>query len=201
MARRAHGETRQPAPAPRPFVAEELDENFNPFASPQAEDTRPSFAGMYQQSAEPLNVEYGGFFARWAASFLDGIITGIVRVVILIGLIFGTVGRGGSEQDEDSPAMMALGLMFYVIWLGIPWLYEALMVSSDRQATLGKMALGLKVTNLAGNQIGFGQASGRHFGKLALGLLFGLGFFMQAFDPKGQALHDKLAGCLVIKSR
>ena len=79
------------------------------------------------------------------------------------------------------------------------WLYFALMESSSKQATLGKMALGIRVTDVNGNRIGFGRATGRHFAKILSGLILGIGFLMAAFTEKKQALHDMIAGTLVVK--
>ncbi len=194
--------SRSASPPSRPFDDGDLNENFNPFASPQAEDTRPTFAATGEYET-PDFVEYGGTLTRWVASILDCLITGFVLIIgiVIIGIGAATFIGAELEADEESPIVLVVGLMFYAILFGVPWLYEALMVSSSRQATLGKLALGLKVTDLNGQPVSFGQATGRHFGKYISGLLFGLGYFMQAFDPKGQALHDKLAGCLVIRSR
>ncbi len=59
--------------------------------------------------------------------------------------------------------------------------------------------MGLKVKGLNGNKIGFGKATGRHFGKILSGMILFIGFIMAAFTEKKQALHDKMAGCLVIE--
>ena len=73
------------------------------------------------------------------------------------------------------------------------------MESSEYQATLGKMLLGLKVTDLKGRRISFLRATGRHFGKILSGLILGIGFFMIAFTKKKQGLHDIITECLVLK--
>jgi uncharacterized RDD family membrane protein YckC len=78
-------------------------------------------------------------------------------------------------------------------------LYAALMESSSKQATLGKMALGVRVTDLDGNRIGFGKATGRHFAKILSALILGIGFLMVAFTQRKQGLHDMLAGTLVMR--
>jgi uncharacterized RDD family membrane protein YckC len=73
------------------------------------------------------------------------------------------------------------------------------MESSSWQATLGKKILGLRVTDLAGNRITFARASGRFFGKILSGMILGIGFLMAGFTARKQALHDILAGCLVLR--
>jgi hypothetical protein len=77
------------------------------------------------------------------------------------------------------------------------WLYFALMESSANQATFGKMALGIKVTDLQGNSISFGKASGRYFAKLVSACTLGVGYVMAGFTKRRQALHDMMVGCLV----
>jgi uncharacterized RDD family membrane protein YckC len=83
----------------------------------------------------------------------------------------------------------------------LPWLYWAIMESSSRQATLGKMALGIVVTDLEGHRISFGKATGRYFGKLISLLILLIGFIMIAFTDKKQGLHDMMAGCVVVVKR
>ena len=81
----------------------------------------------------------------------------------------------------------------------VSWLYFALLESSPKQATLGKMALGIKVTDLDGNRISFGRATGRFFAKIISGVILMIGYIMAAFTAKKQALHDIIASTLVIK--
>jgi uncharacterized RDD family membrane protein YckC len=59
------------------------------------------------------------------------------------------------------------------------------------------MALGLVVTDLDGQRISFGKASGRHFGKIISSLILCIGFIMAGFTERKQALHDIMAGTLV----
>jgi uncharacterized RDD family membrane protein YckC len=94
-----------------------------------------------------------------------------------------------------------LTLIWYAGSIALQWLYEAFMTSSSKQATLGKMAMGVVVTDLAGNRISFGRATGRFFGKLLSGIILMIGYLMQPFTEKKQALHDILAGTLVVKQR
>jgi uncharacterized RDD family membrane protein YckC len=96
-----------------------------------------------------------------------------------------------------------MGRMFgvQIVAVVIEWLYFAGMESSAGQATLGKRALGIKVTDMSGNRITFGKATGRFFGKILSSLILLIGFLMAAFTQKKQALHDLLAGTLVVNRR
>jgi uncharacterized RDD family membrane protein YckC len=73
------------------------------------------------------------------------------------------------------------------------------MESSSNQATLGKMVVGLKVTNMEGEPISFMNATGRYFAKIISAIILMIGYIMAAFNPKKQALHDQLAKTLVLK--
>ena len=86
-----------------------------------------------------------------------------------------------------------------MVALVVQWLYFAVMESSAKQATLGKMAVGIRVTDLAGNRVSFLRASGRYFGKIISGMILCVGYLMAAFTARKQALHDMMAGCLVVR--
>jgi uncharacterized RDD family membrane protein YckC len=137
----------------------------------------------------PTVTGYAGFWRRVLAALVDGLIIGVVTAPITLS----TMG------NYAEPGNQAAGSPFYPIVTVAQWLYFALMESSSKQATLGKMALGIKVTDLNGNRIGFGKATGRYFAKILSALILGIGFLMAAFTAKKQALHDMLAGTLVVK--
>jgi uncharacterized RDD family membrane protein YckC len=84
--------------------------------------------------------------------------------------------------------------------LVLQWLYYAWMESSEHQATLGKMALGLIVTDLDDRRVSFARATGRFFAKIISGLIpLAIGYIMAGFTEKKQALHDMIASTLVLR--
>src|SRR5581483_628575 len=98
---------------------------------------------------------YAGFWRRVIAIIIDAIVLTIIEVVFggIIGLIAGLTGFG---FDSGSGGLSAgLVVLLYVVGFGFQWLYFALMESGAKQATLGKMALSIKVTDLEGRRIGF----------------------------------------------
>ena len=165
---------------------------------------------VYGGYAAVPRVEYAGFWPRFLAWLIDNVVLGLGVTLILIPLIFLT-GLGGyigefhpDEEINDAGIFMLVGFLFLVATasLVLTWLYHALMESSEWQATVGKKALGLVVTDMAGHRVSFGRATGRHFGKIVTNLVsfgIGLGYLMAAFTEKKQALHDMLAGCLVLR--
>ncbi len=156
-----------------------------------------SLPGLPGALAPPI---YAGFWLRFGAAILDTLVFLPVSFVLFAAL--GLTGSLSAEPDpEQVEAFMASYLIVLPLSLAVGWLYFALMESSTHQATLGKKVLGLKVTDLDGNRVSFGRATGRFFGKYLSGLIFYFGFIMAAFTEKKQALHDLIAGCLVLKRR
>lgn len=137
---------------------------------------------------------YAGFWRRVIASLIDGFITAIAFAIIsfMAGLFFHPHTSAGNESLE---AVMQL------VSTAIGWLYYALLESSASQATLGKQAMGIKVTDLHGNRITFARATGRYLAKILSALILCIGFIMVAFTAKKQGLHDLLANTLVEKTR
>jgi len=87
-----------------------------------------------------------------------------------------------------------------VISLAIGWLYFALLESSERGATVGKMVMGLRVVTSDGRRLSFMNATGRYFAKILSAIILCIGFIMVAFTDKKRGLHDIIAGTLVIKN-
>ena len=157
----------------------------------------PSLGYAAPQAYATSAVRYGGFWIRFVAVVIDAVIVNVVvwPVSAIFALVIGVAGGAVSM-----PRMGVHLVNLIVVWAlsGLAgWLYEAGMESSSRQATLGKMALGLKVTDLEGRRISFARATGRHFAKIVSGAILAIGFIMAGFTDRKQALHDMIAGTLV----
>ena len=148
-----------------------------------------------------LAVVYAGFWMRFAAVFIDGILMQIVLFPVSAGINIAFGGNIGGPQPgaNPDPKILVAVLLNLVISVVAQWLYFALQESSQKQATVGKRALGIRVTDLNGNRLSFGHATGRHFGKIVSGMICGIGYFMAGFTEKKQALHDSMASTLVVK--
>jgi uncharacterized RDD family membrane protein YckC len=147
-------------------------------------------------------IHYAGFWRRFVALIIDQLILAVPRWII--GLFFGVsvLSTILSMGDNFDPAIL-FGIIANAIWVAVitgilQWLYYALFESSAMQATPGKMALGIIVTDMDHQQISFMRASGRFFGKIISGLILCIGYIMAGFTPKKQALHDIMADCLVV---
>lgn len=139
---------------------------------------------------EHFSPSYGGFWVRFVAYIIDAILLGIISY--LLGEVMGFPSPFSGQ--ETTPFQNVLSTV-------VGWLYFTLMESGNMQATVGKRAMGLVVTDLNGNRISFLNATGRYFAKILSALILLVGFFMIGWDSKKQGLHDKLAETLVIYSR
>jgi uncharacterized RDD family membrane protein YckC len=131
---------------------------------------------------------------------IDGILVQLVVLPVSL-LIGGMIGVAGSAVSMPGIGIHLVGgIVSATLGLLANWIYEASMESSTKQATIGKMALGLKVTDLAGRRISFARATGRHFAKLVSGMILLIGYIMAGFTERKQALHDMIAGTLVVRT-
>ena len=146
--------------------------------------------------------EYANFWRRAVAMLIDTAIFGIPYLVMIavLGILAGLLA-GRAEEETISSVLTIGNCLMQILGLTAFWLYYALMESSPWQATLGKRALSIVVTDLDGNRISFGRATGRYWAKLLSGLLLGIGYLMPLFTEKKQTLHDSLAGCLAISGK
>ncbi len=154
-------------------------------------------------------VVYAGFWLRVVAAIIDGLILGVPFAFITFLLIVSALPFIAQSRDPMTIiATMLPRIMFLaIIYIVGTWLYWSLMESSSWQATLGKKALGLQVTDMAGSRPTFGRTSGRFFAGRGIGIVPYLGalYFLiscivAGFTERKQALHDMIANCLVVRS-
>ena len=126
-------------------------------------------------------MSYAGVLARFAAAMIDSLIF-VGFILLMFVVVF---------DDSLSSYEVVFTITFF-----IQWIYFAFM-ESRFGATFGKKLLGLTVVDLDGNTISFARASGRYFAKFLSGILC-IGYIMAFFTEKKQALHDMLAGTLVV---
>lgn len=157
-----------------------------------------------------------GFWKRYAAYFLDALLvnfaSGVLTTMLapmlladLIGPMLALLDPAATPTAEElnalmwaladrAPWMVAVSMAAYVL---VAWPYFALMECSAQQATVGKLALGIRVVDFHGQRIGFGRASGRFFATALSWLTLNLGHALAAWTPHKRALHDYLAGTRV----
>jgi uncharacterized RDD family membrane protein YckC len=178
----------------------------NPYSAPAA-----PLIPLPQTNAAALE-DYAGFWKRVAAFILDGIILYIPNLIILKSMgsdaAQATLTQAILAAPGDPHAMMAAYGQFYstmaaasLITTALSWLYFALCESSTWQATVGKLALGIRVTDLQGNRISFPRALGRYPAKFLSYIILFIGFLMVAWTQRKQGLHDLICGTLVLNGR
>ena len=184
-------------------------------AAPSAADYSSSGAAV--AAAAPAGARaYAGFWLRFVATIIDGLILGIpfsaLGFLVIASMLPAILQSAQNAQDPRAALGLAAAVLpriffLVVIVLGAGWLYWGLMESSAWQATLGKKALGLYVTDLSGARASFGRASGRYFAGRGISAIYGIGglyylidCIMAGFTERKQALHDMIAGCLVVRS-
>ncbi len=168
-------------------------------------------AALPQTNAATLE-DYAGFWKRAAAYILDAIVLYIPSMLIQ-KMMGGDAAEAAMKQGEiaassDPHLMLAAISQYYstmapavLIITMITWLYFAFCESSAWQATIGKMALGIRVTDMLGARISLPRALGRYPAKCLGAFILLIGFLMVAWTRRKQGLHDLLAGTLVLNGR
>jgi uncharacterized RDD family membrane protein YckC len=132
---------------------------------------------------------YAGFWWRALAFILDWIVLTVIDGIVAFA--------AGIDAWLHNAFAYRSTIGFYTFVIGL--LYFPLMESSRLRATLGKLACGLVVVDEDGRQLGFSRAFGRNLGKVVSAAILMIGFLMAGWTQRKQALHDMMAGCLVLK--
>jgi len=168
-----------------------------------------SYVQKLREGVAPVQpaFRYGGFWIRFVAVLIDGIILGVAGSAVQL-LLLGSSFRAFTQFRPDTPpdqALAAFGSMMGI--LGVSMListligasYEGLFVSR-LGATPGKMALGLKVVRPNGGPVSLGRAVGRYFAKWLSSLVLGIGYIIAGFDAEKRAMHDMIVDTRVVKA-
>jgi uncharacterized RDD family membrane protein YckC len=158
-------------------------------------------------SAPPDTLVPAGLALRALAWLIDGL---TLLVPISIWILFAENYTGFDveawSQITHPTAVQTREFLRYLLITQtgvflIHGIYHALLESSTWQATIGKRAMGIRVTDEAGRRITFGRAVGRHCARLLCELTLFLGYLMILMTARGQGLHDRIAGTLVVRNR
>lgn len=200
----------RPAPAAATFATASADAapdaDANPYAIAEpASPYAPPRAALAEtaQVVHGGEVVYAGFWKRVAASMIDGFVVGIVGGILqmILMMVFFGIGAGLSGNPEtmfESGGAIALLVLVYLLPLAMQALYFGMFHSSAKQATLGKMAIGIKVVDDNGGRITLARGIGRFFAYLLSSLTLGIGVLMVAFTDRKRGLHDMMASTLVV---
>ncbi len=177
---------------------------------PSAWETPVAASPAAAAIAHDAPVVYAGLWRRVAASILDSLVTTFAVYLIVIPLVFvvafgSSLGDSASTLDDGSALGIAIVVMSYGIGLAIPTLYFAWMQSSRLQASLGKLACGIKVVRADSNgaRVGFWRNVLRYLAYMLISVLtLGIGAvvaaFMAGMSQRKQTPHDKICDTLVV---
>ena len=140
---------------------------------------------------------HAGFWRRVVAWVIDALILSPVFALLYLSVAGSAAVPLAMQPGGLVPFRVWPSLWF--VWVLVPWLYYASCECSAWQATPGKLALGLRVTDEYGSRIGFARASGRFFGKFLSGFILDIGYMLVGWTERKQALHDLMAGCCVVR--
>jgi uncharacterized RDD family membrane protein YckC len=156
----------------------------------------PAYGGyaMYPGPASMPEEHFGGFWIRLVSYIIDAMVLAIPGMIV--GFIFGLGMAAGGASGEMVLDQAQFGGNLLGMVLG--WLYYAIM-ESRFGATVGKLAVGLRVVDENGMYPGFGRATARFFSKLLSACLLLIGFILIAFHPQKRGLHDLIAGTFIVR--
>lgn len=154
--------------------------------------------GIPMGYGEPLR--YAGFWIRFVAKFLDGLILSIPLMIVYVPFM---VTQMPNLADDDPAAMMRFQItsnLISLMTLPIQALYYILFVGA-KGATPAKMLLGLNVVRADGSPVGYGLATGRWFAAALNYLTFYIGWIIAGIDKQKRGLHDMICDTRVIHVR
>jgi uncharacterized RDD family membrane protein YckC len=162
-----------------------------------------------REGVAPLQpaLRYAGFWIRFVAALIDGIILGVAGSAVqllLVGSSFVPMMRIRPDAPPEEAfalfgAMMGRFALVMLVNSAMGACYEGFFVSRAG-ATPGKMALGLRVVRPNGAPVSLGRAFGRYFGKWLSSFILGIGYIMAGFDSQKRALHDMICDTRVVKA-
>ncbi|KZZ84081.1 RDD family protein [Bacillus sp. SJS] len=136
------------------------------------------------------SVKYGGFWIRFAASLIDFVILFTCFYIPFLPIIFG-------EPPESITPVILIYAAEYIAGLA----YFIIMPVTSWQGTIGKKLLGLKIVNEHGGRLTIGKSILRYLSFTVSALILYIGFIMDGFTSRKQALHDMMVKTYVVKSR
>jgi uncharacterized RDD family membrane protein YckC len=157
-------------------------------------ECKPTFVQKLKEGVaiQTTAMEYVGFGPRFGAKFLDGIIGFVISWVT--GFLMGYIYTASGGRSPLLPLFSSLTGFVIVFAFDIFLLLKF-------GATLGKMAVKIKVVRSDGSPVGLGTAVGRRFAEIVSGLIIYIGYFMVIGDPECRALHDRMCDTRVIRKK
>lgn len=141
-------------------------------------------------------LRYAGFWIRFGAKIVDGLILGIPLMVIVFAVIMGAAA-GAAGNNANAAWVNLVSIIAQVGYYGATVLYNAFFIGKFG-ATPGKMLCKIRVVTATGEKVSYGRATGRAFAEILSGLICNIGYLIAAFDSEKRALHDHLCNTRVV---
>ena len=155
---------------------------------------KPAFVQKMKEGvAVSGQLDYAGFWIRFAAFFIDYLILGVLNLMMYI-----PVGFLAPTAEDDPVALMVYMPFMMLLQFAIPAAFDVFFVGKYA-ATPGKMACRLKIVESEGDKVSYPRAIGRHFAKYVSFITLYIGFLMAAFDDEKRSLHDRICDTRVIR--
>lgn len=168
-----------------------------------AEQKDAYFQRVREGVVQPGQLAFAGFWVRFLAKFLDGLLVGVVTTIsnLLWSMaFFGRMIYAPNINDAAFGTLMGFQGVTFLTNVAVALVYSWFFLSRYA-ATPGKMALGLKIVRADGSPLGTGRIIGRYFAEWLSSLILAIGYIMAAFDDEKRALHDRICDTRVIKTR
>ncbi len=161
---------------------------------------KDSYAQKLREGVAPATaMVYAGFWIRFLAVLIDGIILFVVDTILNFAILGTSAARLATNPAGVGAAMSSIGLI-WLISVAIQCAYETYFIGK-MGATPGKMAMGLKVVRPDGSPVDYARAAGRYFAKILSAIILFIGYIMVGFDSQKRGLHDMICDTRVIKAR
>ena len=167
---------------------------------------KPAFVQKIKEGAAvDSDLRYGGFWIRFGAKIIDGLVLGVIQMLAFIPLYMFFLSSMMPEIALQNPEDVENNLQLFIFVFGTIWLvlififivYLTFFVGKFA-ATPGKMACGLKIVAPDGSKISYLRAFGRVFGEWLNSFTFGIGYIIAGFDREKRALHDIICSTRVV---
>ncbi len=156
------------------------------------------FQRIREGGANLRHWNYGGFWVRFFARIIDGVIGGFVGFLLSLvqSMLLGDPGTGFGQDPNSMNLLVVGGSSLLGIIFGVA--YEVWFLGKFG-ATPGKMVFGLKVIRSDGSPISYWRAFGRYLGTQLSSLTLMIGYIIAAFDDEKRALHDHICDTRVVR--
>ena len=158
---------------------------------------KPIFLQKLKEGADVSGaLVFAGFWERFAAKFLDGLIQGVINTALGAVINIALFALGGRGEN----ASLAIVIFSQLFQLALAAAYTTFFVGKYG-ATPGKMALKLQVVTSDGGEVSYARALGRYFAEWLSGITLTIGYLISIWDDEKRTLHDRICDTRVIKKK